>query len=167
MPKDEAHGWKFIGIGPDNKLYIPVGLPCNSCPAPDTHAQIRRINLDGSGMEVVALGVRNTVGFDWHHAADVVEKMREEVEEIAEVAAAPAGPDRDRLEEEVGDLLFSIANLARKLDVEPEAALRKANGKFTTRFTVMEQRIDASQRKMSGMTLEELEAEWTRVKESQ
>ena len=66
LPKDEAHGWKFIGIGPDNKLYVPVGLPCNSCPAPDTHAQIRRINLDGTGAEVVARGVRNTVGFDWH-----------------------------------------------------------------------------------------------------
>ena len=56
LPKDEAHGWKFIGIGPDNKLYIPVGLPCNSCPAPDTHAQMRRINLDGSGAEVIARG---------------------------------------------------------------------------------------------------------------
>ena len=44
----------------------PVGLPCNSCPAPDTHAQMRRINLDGSGAEVVARGIRNTVGFDWH-----------------------------------------------------------------------------------------------------
>ena len=66
LPKDEAHGWKFIGIGPDNKLYIPVGLPCNSCPAPDTHAQMRRINLDGSGAEVIARGMRNTVGFDWH-----------------------------------------------------------------------------------------------------
>jgi glucose/arabinose dehydrogenase len=66
LPKDEAHGWKFIGLGPDNKLYIPVGNPCNNCMPPDTHAQIRRINLDGSGMEVVARGVRNTVGFDWH-----------------------------------------------------------------------------------------------------
>jgi glucose/arabinose dehydrogenase len=66
LPKDEAHGWKFIGIGPDNKLYIPIGQPCNNCLPPDTHAQIRRINLDGSGMEVVAKGVRNTVGFDWH-----------------------------------------------------------------------------------------------------
>jgi glucose/arabinose dehydrogenase len=66
LPKDEAHGWKFIGIGPDNKLYIPIGQPCNNCLPPDTHAQIRRINLDGTGMEVVALGVRNTVGFDWH-----------------------------------------------------------------------------------------------------
>jgi glucose/arabinose dehydrogenase len=66
LPKDEAHGWKFIGIGPDNKIYVPIGLPCNSCPAPDTHAQMRRINLDGSGAEVVARGIRNTVGFDWH-----------------------------------------------------------------------------------------------------
>ena len=56
LPKDEAHGWKFIGIGPDNKLYIPVGQPCNICLPPDTHAQIRRINLDGSGMEVIAQG---------------------------------------------------------------------------------------------------------------
>jgi glucose/arabinose dehydrogenase len=66
LPKDEAHGWKFIGIGPDNKLYVPVGQPCNNCLPPDTHAQIRRINLDGSGAEVFARGVRNTVGFDWH-----------------------------------------------------------------------------------------------------
>jgi len=66
LPKDEAHGWKFIGIGPDNKIYVPIGQPCNNCLPPDTHAQIRRINLDGSGAEVIAKGVRNTVGFDWH-----------------------------------------------------------------------------------------------------
>ena len=66
LPKDEAHGWKFIGIGPDNKLYIPVGQPGNNVMPPPTHAQIRRINLEGSGMEVVACGVRNTVGFDWN-----------------------------------------------------------------------------------------------------
>jgi len=66
FPTDEPHGWKFIAIGPDNKLYVPVGNPCNNCMPPDTHAQIRRMNLDGSGMEVIARGVRNTVGFDWH-----------------------------------------------------------------------------------------------------
>jgi glucose/arabinose dehydrogenase len=66
LPKDEAHGWKFIGIGPDNKLYVPVGQPGNNVLHDDAHGQIRRINLDGSGAEVVALGVRNTVGFDWH-----------------------------------------------------------------------------------------------------
>src|SRR6267142_563171 len=66
LPKDEPHGWKFIGIGPDNKIYVPIGQPCNNCLPPDTHAQIRRINLDGRGMEVGARGVRMTVGFDWH-----------------------------------------------------------------------------------------------------
>lgn len=66
LPKDEAHGWKFIGIGPDNKLYVPIGQPGNNLLPSDKHAQIRRMNLDGSGVEVVALGVRNTVGFDWN-----------------------------------------------------------------------------------------------------
>lgn len=66
LPKDEAHGWKFIGIGPDNKLYIPVGQPGNNVLNSDAHALIKRINLDGSGAEVIARGVRNTVGFDWH-----------------------------------------------------------------------------------------------------
>jgi glucose/arabinose dehydrogenase len=65
LPGDVPHGWKFIKIGPDGKLYVPVGAPCNICMPPATHAQIRRINLDGSGEEVVATGVRNTVGFDW------------------------------------------------------------------------------------------------------
>ena len=66
LPKDEAHGWKFIAIGPDNKLYVPVGQPGNNVLHDDAHGQIRRINLDRSGAEVVALGVRNTVGFDWN-----------------------------------------------------------------------------------------------------
>ena len=66
LPKDEAHGWKFIGIGPDNKLYVPVGQPGNNVLHSDEHGLIRRMNLDGSGAEVIARGVRNTVGFDWH-----------------------------------------------------------------------------------------------------
>jgi glucose/arabinose dehydrogenase len=66
LPKDEAHGWKFIAIGPDNKLYVPVGQPGNNVLHDKDHGQIRRINLDGTGAEVVALGVRNSVGFDWN-----------------------------------------------------------------------------------------------------
>jgi glucose/arabinose dehydrogenase len=66
LPKDEAHGWKFIGIGPDNKLYVPVGQPGNNVLHDKDHGQIRRINLDGTGRENVAIGVRNTVGFDWN-----------------------------------------------------------------------------------------------------
>ena len=66
FPKDEAHGWKFIGIGPDNKLYVPVGQPGNNVLHDDQHGLIWRMNLDGSGAEKFAVGVRNTVGFDWH-----------------------------------------------------------------------------------------------------
>ena len=66
LPADLAHGWKFIAFGPDKKLYVPVGAPCNICEVSEQHANIRRYNPDGSGMEIVARGVRNTVGFDFH-----------------------------------------------------------------------------------------------------
>lgn len=66
LPKDEAHGWKFIKFGPDGKLYFPVGSPGNNLIPPDTHAQIRRMDADGKNVEVIARGVRNTVGFDWN-----------------------------------------------------------------------------------------------------
>jgi glucose/arabinose dehydrogenase len=65
LPGEVPHGWKFIKIGPDGKLYVPTGAPCNICDIKDGYAQIARMNLDGSGMEVVARGVRNTVGFDF------------------------------------------------------------------------------------------------------
>jgi glucose/arabinose dehydrogenase len=66
LPKDEAHGWKFIAIGPDNKLYVEVGQPGNNVLHDDAHGQIRRMNLDGTGAEVYAFGVRHSVGFDWN-----------------------------------------------------------------------------------------------------
>jgi len=66
LPSDEPHGWKFLTVGPDNKLYFNVGAPCNVCVPSSAHAQIRRINLDGSGAEVVARGTRQIVGMDWH-----------------------------------------------------------------------------------------------------
>lgn len=66
LPKDEAHGWKFIAIGPDNKLYVEVGQPGNNVLHSDAHGQIRRMNLDGTGAEVYVRGVRHSVGFDWN-----------------------------------------------------------------------------------------------------
>jgi glucose/arabinose dehydrogenase len=66
LPGDVPHGWKYLRFGPDNKLYVPIGAPCNICDAGDRYMQIFRINADGSNMEVVARGVRNTVGFDFH-----------------------------------------------------------------------------------------------------
>jgi glucose/arabinose dehydrogenase len=66
FPRDGHHGWKFIAFGPDGMLYIPVGVPCNICRPDAQHGTISRMNADGSGLEVFATGVRNTVGFDWH-----------------------------------------------------------------------------------------------------
>lgn len=69
FPTDRAHGWKFIAFGPDGMLYVPVGAPCNVCQPEDwRYCSILRMLPDGSGMELYATGIRNTVGFDWHPA---------------------------------------------------------------------------------------------------
>ncbi|QRY80819.1 sorbosone dehydrogenase family protein [Pseudomonas sp. PDNC002] len=66
FPQETAHGWKFIAFGPDDKLYVPVGAPCNICrPDRERYANLQRMNTDGSAREVVAYGIRNTVGFTW------------------------------------------------------------------------------------------------------
>lgn len=103
------------------------------------------------------------VGFDWARPADVVAKIDEEVREIAEALQRPA-PDPREVEEELGDMLFAVANLARKLGIEPEAALRLANDKFQTRFTAMERLAQADGRMLSVLTLDEQEALWQQVK---
>jgi glucose/arabinose dehydrogenase len=66
LPPEQHHNWKYIAFGPDDKLYVQVGSPCNICEPSERHGQIRRYNPDGSGMAVIARGIRNTVGFDWH-----------------------------------------------------------------------------------------------------
>ncbi len=66
LPPLQHHNWKYVAFGPDGKLYVPFGAPCNICEPEKEYAQIRRYNADGSGKEVIATGVRNTVGFDWH-----------------------------------------------------------------------------------------------------
>ncbi|WP_236587590.1 PQQ-dependent sugar dehydrogenase [Marivirga aurantiaca] len=67
FPTDKSHGWKYIAFGPDGKLYVPVGAPCNICnPEKDIYASITRMNADGTEMEIYAEGIRNTVGFTWH-----------------------------------------------------------------------------------------------------
>ena len=72
LPSDEPHGWKYLTIGPDNKLYFQVGAPCNICMPPPTNAQIRRINMDGSGAEVIARGIRQIVGMDFNPVSKVL-----------------------------------------------------------------------------------------------
>jgi nucleoside triphosphate diphosphatase len=99
------------------------------------------------------------VGFDWAQTTDVLEKIDEEVAELREVVA-DAPSDATRAEEEMGDLLFSIVNLARKLGIEPEAALRVANDKFQRRFDGMERAVMADGHSLRQLTLEELESRW-------
>jgi glucose/arabinose dehydrogenase len=66
FPSETHHGWKFIAFGPDGKLYVPVGAPCNVCRVDARHGALFRMNADGTGLETFASGIRNTVGFDWH-----------------------------------------------------------------------------------------------------
>jgi MazG family protein len=104
------------------------------------------------------------VGFDWARAADVLDKIDEEVLELRHEVESGATDHLSRAEEEMGDLLFAIANLSRKLGIEPEAALRRANDKFTRRFEAIEEAFDARGASLQGATLQEMEDEWERAK---
>jgi len=102
------------------------------------------------------------VGFEWPTTAGVMDKIDEETRELrAALDESPA-----RAAEEMGDLLFAIANLARRLDIEPESALREANDKFTDRFGAVEDRLRRRGRTVHEADLAELEAEWTAVKKA-
>jgi ATP diphosphatase len=104
------------------------------------------------------------VGFDWVRADDVLDKLDEEVAEIRQEVQSGAVGQLSRAEEEVGDLLFAVANLSRKLGVEPEAALRRANEKFASRFDAMEAAFAGRGQQLSEASLAEMEAEWERIK---
>jgi ATP diphosphatase len=104
------------------------------------------------------------VGFDWPDAEAVLEKLDEE---IGELRAELATGDPARLADEVGDLLFVLANLARKLDLDPETCLRQANLKFERRFGVMEHLIESKQLTLAETSLEEMEAAWQEVKHAE
>jgi MazG family protein len=103
-------------------------------------------------------------GFDWARAQDVLDKIDEEVAEVRHEIESGATGDLSRAEEEMGDLLFAIANLSRKLGIEPEAALRRANEKFTARFEALEEAFVRRGKPLSEATLEEMEAEWQHLK---
>ena len=103
------------------------------------------------------------VGFDWVKTDDVIDKAEEEIRELRE-AVTTIGPKSPEAEEEFGDLLFSLVNVARKLGIEPEAALRVANDKFQRRFDDLERQVTSSGRKLRDLTLDELEAHWQTAK---
>ena len=105
------------------------------------------------------------VGFDWDRAGPVFDKV---VEELAEVrAAAGPGAPRNAIEDEIGDLLFAVVNLARWLEVDPEAALRRANRKFERRFRHIESALAESARTPAAASLDEMEILWNQAKESE
>ena len=101
------------------------------------------------------------VGFDWQNADQVLEKLEEE---LAELAEARRGADRERLESELGDLLFVLVNLARFLKVDPEQALRKTNRRFRDRFGYLEAKLVAQGKPLAEATLDEMEALWQEAK---
>jgi ATP diphosphatase len=100
-------------------------------------------------------------GFDWTHTPPIFDKL---TEEVGEVKAAMAAGDADAIEDEVGDLLFVAANLARRLSVDPEQALRRANAKFERRFRAMETAAAAEGVDFTALSLDAQEAYWQRVK---
>ncbi|WP_395711330.1 nucleoside triphosphate pyrophosphohydrolase [Reyranella sp.] len=103
------------------------------------------------------------VGFDWKDTAPVIDKIEEELDELrAELARGTVA--QDRLTDELGDVLFAVANLARHLKIDPEAALRATNDKFERRFRYIERRLAEGGRTPSNATLEEMEALWQEAK---
>jgi ATP diphosphatase len=101
------------------------------------------------------------VGFDWPDADQVVDKVQEELREVTEAAA---GANRDRIEDEIGDLLFAATNLARHYGIDPEAALRRTNAKFERRFGAIETALAEQGRSLEEAGLDEMESLWVAAK---
>lgn len=105
------------------------------------------------------------VGFDWGDPKPVLAKIREETHEL-EAELSSSEPDSARIEDELGDTLFAIANLARHLEIDPEAALRRTNLKFRTRFAAIETHALSNDTTLEAMSLEEMEAAWQAAKKA-
>lgn len=108
-----------------------------------------------------------SVGFDWADANGVLDKIAEELTELRVELRRMPQPDREKLEEEAGDLLFTAANLARRLNLDPERCLHRANRKFRRRFQKMEQNARRRGSELGQCTMDELEALWKAAKESE
>jgi len=104
------------------------------------------------------------VGFDWPEAVQVIDKIHEELEEVKE---ASSSGEKDRIEDEIGDLLFSVTNLARHFDIDPERALRRTNAKFERRFLAIEKALGVQDRSLEEASLEEMEELWVAAKNAE
>ena len=127
--------------------------------------------LDDIGTNQPALNIAykigkraRSVGFDWNNVGGVIDKIEEEIEELK--VAINSG-NQSNIEEEAGDLLFSIVSLSRHTSIDPESALRKANKKFDQRFRSMERVLKESNREFSHMTERELDKLWENIKEKE
>jgi ATP diphosphatase len=101
------------------------------------------------------------VGFDWPNPEQVIAKIHEELEEVKEASSTH---DRDRIEDEIGDLLFSVTNLARHFGIDPETALRRTNAKFERRFGAVEEALKQQGRQLTEASLDEMEELWVQAK---
>ncbi|MDZ4723642.1 MAG: nucleoside triphosphate pyrophosphohydrolase [candidate division Zixibacteria bacterium] len=140
--------WEKIKSRTDNKKPLLSGLP-KSMPA---LTQAFRIGEKAGG-----------VGFDWKESADVLEKIHEELKEVSEELSKPT-LEKERLADEIGDLLFAVASLARKVGVDPESALKGSLSKFQYRFKQLEEVVKAEHKSFDGLTLDQLEAIWQQIK---
>ena len=137
-----------------------------------TKGQQRHSALDGVASALPALMRAEKltkraarVGFDWPSTDEVFDKLHEEIGELQ--AELTENPDQDRIEDELGDMLFVMANLSRKLGVDPEVALRRANHKFTRRFHFIENELARDGRSAGQSDLEEMDALWNAAKQAE
>ncbi len=106
------------------------------------------------------------VGFDWSHIDEIIGKLEEEIDELREALESQGRPRQERIEQEVGDLLFAVVNIARFLGVDPETALRKTNRKFVQRFQFIETSLRQAGKDFEDSTIEEMEGLWQQAKKA-
>ena len=107
------------------------------------------------------------LGFDWERDSDVLAKLDEEVAEFKAELTAPGGERKERVESEIGDLLFTVVNVARRHGVDPEGALQRTNERFRRRFEEVVRRVRAAGKEVKGTPLVELDALWDEVKSAE
>ncbi|MFH2036680.1 MAG: nucleoside triphosphate pyrophosphohydrolase [Candidatus Zixiibacteriota bacterium] len=148
-PQQVRDQWENIKINSGEKKSVINGIP-KSAPA---LVKAFRFGEKAGG-----------VGFDWKNASDVLAKVKEEMGEIEKEFEA-GNRNKEKLEDEIGDLLFATSSLARKLDINPEQALNRTLQKFTKRFNHIEKKVKESGKKFQDFTLDDLEAWWVEAKE--